>query len=112
MATHAFETTGYDAFRNEPTGEPSPAAPAPPTGSPDDSLGLKGWACARERRTDQPLSPRERQILTLIIDGKTRKEVAYDLAIAHSTVRVLYSRAMKKLGGHWEPIRRRPESRA
>jgi DNA-binding NarL/FixJ family response regulator len=47
----------------------------------------------------QPLSPRERQILAMLDEGKTRKEVAYDLAIACSTVRVLYSRAMRKLGG-------------
>jgi FixJ family two-component response regulator len=43
------------------------------------------------------LSPRERQVMTLIVGGKTRKEVAFDLGLAHSTVRVLYGRARKKL---------------
>jgi DNA-binding NarL/FixJ family response regulator len=43
----------------------------------------------------------------MIVDGKTRKEVAFDLEIADSTVRVIYSRAMKKLGGHWRPAGRR-----
>jgi DNA-binding NarL/FixJ family response regulator len=44
------------------------------------------------------LSVRERQILRLIMNGRSRKEVAFDLQLAHSTVRVLYSRAMRKLG--------------
>jgi FixJ family two-component response regulator len=43
------------------------------------------------------LSPRERQVMTLIIGGKTRKEVAFDLGLAHSTVRVLYCRAKRKV---------------
>jgi DNA-binding CsgD family transcriptional regulator len=43
------------------------------------------------------LSPRERQVVMLIIGGKTRKEVAFDLGIAHSTVRVLYRRAKRKI---------------
>jgi RNA polymerase sigma factor (sigma-70 family) len=55
--------------------------------------------------TGTALSPRERQILTLVNGGKTRKEVAYDLGVTHSTVRVLYSRAMKKLSGRWQAPR-------
>jgi DNA-binding NarL/FixJ family response regulator len=57
-------------------------------------------------RRPKRLSPRERQIVTLIIDGKTRKEVAFDLGIAASTVRVLYSRAMQKLSNQRRPLRR------
>jgi DNA-binding NarL/FixJ family response regulator len=95
MAMHAFETSGFESY---------PAPEASPTASfPGEVIAGKGWSCANERRLGRPLSPRERQILTLIIDGKTRKEVAYDLEIAHSTVRVIYSRAMKKLGGLWQP---------
>ncbi len=45
-----------------------------------------------------PLSPRERQILDLVTSGRTHKEVAFDLGLSDATVRVLYSRAMKKLG--------------
>jgi long-chain acyl-CoA synthetase len=33
-----------------------------------------------------------------VLDGRTHKEVAFDLGVATATVRVLYSRAMKKLG--------------
>jgi hypothetical protein len=71
--------------------------------APVTSGRFMGWNAATERRGDRPLSSRERQILTLVIEGKTSKEVAYDLHIAHSTVRILYSRAMKKLGGLWAP---------
>jgi DNA-binding NarL/FixJ family response regulator len=95
MANHSFETGGY---------EPLPAPPAEALSTtPEQFAGTKGWSCSQERRGDRPLTSREQQILTLIIEGKTPKEVAYDLSIAHSTVRVIYSRAMKKLGGVWQP---------
>jgi DNA-binding NarL/FixJ family response regulator len=108
MATHELETSGVDSY-NPPVGvDAAPALTiAPAAASSDDFVASKGWSCAKDGRGDRPLSPRERQILTLIIDGKTRKEVAYDLDIAHSTVRVIYSRAMKKLGAHWQPTGRR-----
>jgi DNA-binding NarL/FixJ family response regulator len=95
MANHAFESTGYEAL------PPPPAVELSPLG--EHFVATKGWSCSQERRGDRPLTTREQQILTLIIEGKTPKEVAYDLSIAHSTVRVIYSRAMKKLGGIWQP---------
>jgi DNA-binding CsgD family transcriptional regulator len=106
MATHSFETSGFEPFSG--TLGTLASDPLPEISSaPDEFAATKGWACASERRAGRPLSPRERQILTLIIEGKRPKEVAYDLAIAHSTVRVIYSRAMKKLGGLWQPRGRR-----
>jgi DNA-binding NarL/FixJ family response regulator len=95
MGTHSFETSGFESFNTSRRSESSS------TLAPADDFVSKGWSCESERKPALPLSPRERQILTLIIDGKTRKEVAYELNIAHSTVRVIYSRAMKKLGGRW-----------
>jgi DNA-binding NarL/FixJ family response regulator len=103
MAIQALDTSGFDSYHPAPPEEDTQPALA----ALDDFVATGGWSCAKERRLDRPLSPRERQILTLIIDGKTRKEVAYDLDIAHSTVRVIYSRAMKKLGGFWQPSGRR-----
>jgi DNA-binding NarL/FixJ family response regulator len=97
---HVLETSGYEPINPAP---PSDMSSGVESFDAYDHVAFKGWSCAKERRGDRPLSPRERQILTLIIDGKTPKEVAYDLQIAHSTVRVIYSRAMKKLGGHWQP---------
>ena len=102
MATHAFESGGFDSFDQVRTSEArAPLAPV------DEFVASRGWSCSAARRLGRPLSPRERQILAMIIDGKTRKEVAFDLEIADSTVRVIYSRAMKKLGGHWRPAGRR-----
>ena len=52
----------------------------------------------------QPLSPRERQILDLIRMGHSQKEVAYRLGVSDATVRVLYARAMRKLGRPKRPL--------
>jgi len=55
----------------------------------------------------QPLSPRERQILDLVRSGHTQKEVAYHLGRSDATVRVLYARAMRKLGRPKRPLNSR-----
>jgi DNA-binding CsgD family transcriptional regulator len=44
------------------------------------------------------LSSRERQVIASAALGRTNKEIAYDLGLADSTVRVLLARAAKKLG--------------
>jgi DNA-binding NarL/FixJ family response regulator len=65
---------------------------------------------ADKRRTDSPvtlvgpLSPREAQVIGLIDTGLTSKEVAFQLGVSDATVRVLISRALRKLG---RPRRRR-----
>jgi len=53
---------------------------------------------APEPSVRRPLSAREHQVVSLVGEGKSRKEVAFELNIAHATVRVLYARARKKLG--------------
>jgi DNA-binding NarL/FixJ family response regulator len=64
----------------------------------------------------RPLSPRERQILDLVRSGHTQKEVAYHLGRSDATVRVLYARAMRKLGRPKRPLNARqlaaPQSEA
>lgn len=59
---------------------------------------FEGWAMVPREGSRRPLTPRERQILESVLAGRTRKEVGFELGIAPPTVRVLYSRAMKKLG--------------
>jgi DNA-binding NarL/FixJ family response regulator len=59
---------------------------------------IRGWRLVSPDAKPRPLSPRERQILELIATGRSHKEVAFDLGLSDATVRVLYSRAMKKLG--------------
>ncbi len=98
MATHELETTA-DRFTSSRGDDPSQAP------SDEGFRGTRGWTCAGPRPSGPALSPREREILNLVHGGRTRKEVAYDLGVTHSTVRVLYSRAMKKLGGRWRPAR-------
>jgi DNA-binding CsgD family transcriptional regulator len=55
---------------------------------------------ARPAKSASPeaLSPRERQVLSLAAAGDTNKVIAYELGLSPSTVGVLVSRAMRKLG--------------
>jgi DNA-binding CsgD family transcriptional regulator len=57
-------------------------------------------AYANELKTGAPetVTPRERQVVAYAVAGHWNKLIAYDLGIAPSTVRVLLSRAMAKLG--------------
>jgi DNA-binding CsgD family transcriptional regulator len=44
------------------------------------------------------LASRERQVLAAAAAGRTNKLIAYELGLSHSTVRVLFARAARKLG--------------
>jgi RNA polymerase sigma factor (sigma-70 family) len=44
------------------------------------------------------LTPRERQILDRIVEGRLNKQIAYDLGITEKTVKVHRSRIMRKIG--------------
>ena len=46
------------------------------------------------------LSPRERQTLQLLAEGKAAKEIAHDLGLSDKTVHAFRSRVMDKLGIH------------
>lgn len=59
---------------------------------------FQGWEMLPRTGPRLPLSPRERQILDAVLKGQTHKEVAFALGVSNATVRVLYSRAMRKLG--------------
>lgn len=65
--------------------------------------GAEQWVVAKRNPPatiplPETLSLRERQVLSLVLLGRTPKVVAYELGIAHSTVRVLVSRALAKVG--------------
>ena len=64
----------------------------------DTVLDHLGWHRVSGPPGQHPLSPREQQILGLVAVGRTQKETAFELGLSAATVRVLYSRAMKKLG--------------
>ena len=59
---------------------------------------FRGWTLLSQKPQPDRLTPREREILHLVIEGRTHKEVAFQLGVSESTVRVLYSRGMKRLG--------------
>lgn len=52
----------------------------------------------RENDSGPPLSPREKEILKLLIDGYTSKEIAEKLFISPSTVYTHYGNLLNKLG--------------
>ena len=51
-----------------------------------------------EPRGPESLSQREREVVSLAVLGRPNKLIAYELGIAAPTVRVLMTRAAKKLG--------------
>jgi len=53
-----------------------------------------------EARAPVKLSEREQQVADLAALGRSNKVIAYELGIAHSTVRVLLGRACARLGAH------------
>jgi DNA-binding NarL/FixJ family response regulator len=63
-----------------------------------EALSFLGWAFEPSRGPLPALTPRERQIVDAVRGGQTHKEIAFDLGISDATVRVLYARAMRKLG--------------
>jgi DNA-binding NarL/FixJ family response regulator len=61
-----------------------------------EGIGKKPEARGEEPR--EVLSPREREIVTLIAEGKTTKEIASALAISVKTVETHRQRTLQKLG--------------
>lgn len=49
------------------------------------------------------LTSRERQVLSLVVDGMTNKEIANHLTISHRTVEIHRQRALRKLGSRSFP---------
>ncbi|MBO0840679.1 MAG: helix-turn-helix transcriptional regulator, partial [Sciscionella sp.] len=56
------------------------------------------WSTGAVSSGVDPLTPRERSVLTLVAEGKTNREVGDVLYISEKTVSVHLSRAMAKLG--------------
>jgi RNA polymerase sigma factor (sigma-70 family) len=65
------------------------------------SESVKGAAGGRERRQEAiALTPRERQVLKLLAEGNSNKEIANTFAISQRTVETHRARLMKKLELH------------
>jgi ATP/maltotriose-dependent transcriptional regulator MalT len=69
--------------------------------SRDISLGRSGGlAMPREHRPSEALSPREREVLELVAQGRTNREIANTLFISESTAKVHVRHILEKLGVH------------
>lgn len=68
--------------------------------TPDEPLQRAVWSFAdlSEHRSYQPLTKREREIVGLLSEGQTSKEIARALDISHRTVEVYRARLHKKFG--------------
>jgi DNA-binding NarL/FixJ family response regulator len=63
------------------------------------------WFDPRHPTGGPTLSPREREAIRLVADGKTNREIAVELGIGEQTVKTMLTRAFVKLG-----VRRRAEA--
>jgi len=68
--------------------------------TPDDPLARAVWSIAdlSDTRPYQPLTRREREVFTLLGEGKTSKEIARTLELSYRTVEVHRARLLKKFG--------------
>jgi DNA-binding NarL/FixJ family response regulator len=57
-----------------------------------------GGMFGEEEQFFAPLSPREMEILELVIQGMSNREIAYDLGISHQTVKNHMTSILSKLG--------------
>ena len=67
-----------------------------------DTRNHRGYRAHRSRKTSNPaaldsLSPRERQVLKLVVEGKTSKEIAAIVGVKPSSIDTYRSRIMAKL---------------
>jgi two-component system, LuxR family, response regulator FixJ len=62
----------------------------------DNRAGLKERDAIRRRM--QQLTPREREVLTLVTQGKANKVIAGDLNVSQRTVEIHRARVMEKMG--------------
>jgi len=70
-------------------------------------MSLLATGAVARRAADEKLSPQERRILGLVVEGKTNKEIAKALALSDKTVKNYLSNAFQKLN-----VRRRSHAAA
>jgi DNA-binding NarL/FixJ family response regulator len=70
-------------------------------------MSLFAGDTAAKRSNDEKLSPQERRILALVVEGKTNKEIAKALDLSDKTVKNYLSNAFQKLN-----VRRRSQAAA
>lgn len=68
--------------------------------SPAVSVSVVDAYLGRQHANEDPLTPRERQILQLVAEGKTTKQIASLLGVSFKTAESHRNRAMQKLDIH------------
>ena len=68
--------------------------------SPGVAVGLVDAYLSKDEKPKEPLTPRERQVLQLVAEGKTTKAIAGLLGITFKTAESHRNRIMKKLDIH------------
>lgn len=63
-------------------------------------LALTAGRCDGDTNVESLLTPRERDVLRLLAEGQTAREVAACLGIQHATARTHIQRILAKLGAH------------
>src|SRR3989337_1878814 len=65
-----------------------------------DSIGhgaVPSWSGMRATRPPVSLTPRQRQVLSLMAEGKTTREIAYELGLSPFTVKNYIQRIYERL---------------
>ena len=65
---------------------------------PEEAPAGARASCPKGTRLAAELSPREREVLRLLVEGKTDQEIAYALGLSYRTVTTHVARAYAKLG--------------
>ena len=62
------------------------------------TFGLRLASAIRPRGATEPLTPREREVLAEVAEGRANKEIAVRLGISEKTVKAHVTRVLEKLG--------------
>jgi DNA-binding NarL/FixJ family response regulator len=94
------------ALRETPSELTVPASPERPNGAKRlgrkaDSIGhpaVASWPRMKTTKPTMSLTPRQRQVLSLMAEGKTTREIAYELGLSPFTVKNYIERIYERLG--------------
>ena len=94
LKDHRGRVAQVGCFVIEIPSSPDPSAPTPE----GEARALVAHSLSSHDRTNTLLSPRERDVVRLIAEGKSNKEISSALAISVRTVETYRARLMLKLG--------------